>query len=51
MGPHNAAFSIKKSDLSGFLLSLSDTAMEEEPVFGLFPNNGEINNMLEQVKN
>ena len=25
--------------------------MEEDPVFGLFPNNGEINNMLEQVKN
>lgn len=39
-----------KSDRSGFLLSLSDTAMEEEPVFGPFPNNGEINNMLEQVK-
>ena len=25
--------------------------MEEDLVFGLFPNNGEINNMLEQVKN
>ena len=37
--------------MSGFLLSLSDTAMDEEPVFGLVPNSGEINNMLEQVKN
>ncbi|XP_073245777.1 uncharacterized protein [Porites lutea] len=27
----------------------SDTAMEEDPVFGLFPSNGEINNMLEQM--